>query len=359
MADKRASATQVLGGNGTEFRAAMSADGRTVVTATGSLIRRWRVGTLGAVLRGHRGAVSEIEIAPSGRYLVSTGEDWTVRVWQLGKGGAPLVLSGHQGAIRALGMSPDSRFFATIDQWHLMRLWSPDGKTARELDGFAFGQPVFAPSGTLVAAPSVGHTVRLWDTATGESRVLRGHTSWVISVAFAPDGRHIAAGATDGSIRMWTFPTGESRLLSGHSAPVRTLAFAGPGRLVSADLAGHVRDTDIASGNGRFANAACPHRCLGIRKFDSRPVHVCRHVENRRRFVLVEPARQWHAVALVVHPPLAECVTNAENRATEHLASERRRVDDGSNVGDAEIVQDAVDAGLDVRLDLCKRGHER
>jgi WD40 repeat protein len=148
-------------------------------------------------------------------------------------------------------MSPDSRFFATIDQWHLMRLWSPDGKTARELDGFAFGQPVFAPSGTLVAAPSVGHTVRLWDTATGESRVLRGHTSWVISVAFAPDGRHIAAGATDGSIRMWSFPTGESRLLSGHSAPVRTLAFAGTGRLVSADLAGHVRDTDIASGNGR------------------------------------------------------------------------------------------------------------
>jgi len=132
-----------------------------------------------------------------------------------------------------------------------MRLWSPDGKTARDLDGFAFGTPAFAPSGTLVATPSVGNTVRLWDTATGESRILQGHSSWVISVAFAPDGRHVAAGATDGAIRVWSFPTGESRVLSGHSAPVKTLVFAGPGRLVSADLAGHVRDTDIASGSGR------------------------------------------------------------------------------------------------------------
>jgi WD40 repeat protein len=251
VADKGASATQVLGGNGSDFHVGVSDDGRTVVTATGSILRRWRVGALGAVLRGHRGPVTTIAMAPSGHYLVSTGDDWTVRVWPLGKGGAPLVLTGHQGGIHALGISPDSRFFATIDEWHRMRLWSPDGKTARDLDGFAFGTPAFAPSGTLLATPSVGHTVRLWDTATGESRVLHGHSSWVISVAFAPDGRHIAAGATDGAIRIWSFPTGESRVLSGHSAPVKTLVFAGTSRLVSADLAGHVRDTDIASGTGQ------------------------------------------------------------------------------------------------------------
>jgi eukaryotic-like serine/threonine-protein kinase len=252
VGDKGASATQVLGGNGSSFRASMAADGRTVVTATGSVIRRWRIGALSGALRGHRGAVTGLAVAPSGRYLVSTGEDWTVRVWPLGKGGEPRVLGHHEGAITGLGMSPDSRFFATVDRWNVIRLWSPDGKIARTLDGFGFGQPAFAPSGTLVATPSVGHTVRLWDTATGEARVLRGHTSWVISVAFAPDGRHIAAGATDGSIRLWSFPTGESRLVSGHSAPVKTLAFAGPGRLVSADIAGHIRDSDVASGSGRW-----------------------------------------------------------------------------------------------------------
>ena len=251
VGEKTASATQVLGGNGSGYVARMSVDGRTVVTSSGSLIRRWQVGGLGGVLRGHRGAVTELEIAPSGRYLVSAGEDWTVRVWPLGKGGAPVVLTGHQSDIQALGVSPDSRYLATVDQNHVIRLWSPDGKTTRALEGYGFGRPVFAPAGTLVATPSVDNTVRLWDTTTGESRVLRGLSSWVISVAFAPDGRHIAAGAADGAIRVWSFPDGESRLVSGHAAPVRTLAFAGPGRLVSADLAGHVRDTDLASGNGR------------------------------------------------------------------------------------------------------------
>ncbi|HEU5058787.1 MAG TPA: protein kinase [Kofleriaceae bacterium] len=257
LGDKTSSATQVLGGNGPAFVARMSADGRTVVTSIGSLIRRWQVGGLGGALRGHRGAVTEVEIAPSGRYLVSAGEDWTVRVWPLGKGAAaaPLVLTGHRSDIQALGISPDSRFFATVDGFHVLRLWSPDGRTARALHGYGFGRPEFAPSGTLVATPSVGHTVRLWDTATGEARVLRGHTSWVISVAFAPDGRHIAAGATDGTIRVWSFPSGESKLLTGHSAPVRTLGFAGPGRLVSADLSGHVRDTDIATGSGQVLAA--------------------------------------------------------------------------------------------------------
>ncbi len=250
IGEKTASAIQVLGGNGSEFVARMSDDGRTVVTATGSLIRRWQVGGLGGALRGHRGAVTELELAPSGRYLVSAGEDWTVRVWPLGKGGAPVVLTGHQSDIQALGMSPDSRFFATVDASHVLRLWSPDGKTARALGGYGFGRPEFAPSGTLVATPSVGNTVRLWDTETGESRLLRGHTSWVISVAFSPDGRHIAAGATDGSIRVWGFPQGDTRLITGHSAPVRTLAFAGPDRLVSADLAGHVRDIQLATGSG-------------------------------------------------------------------------------------------------------------
>jgi eukaryotic-like serine/threonine-protein kinase len=251
VGEKTASAIQVLGGNGPAFVARMASDGRMVVTSTGSLIRTWQVGGLGGALRGHRGEVTEIEIAPSGRYLVSAGEDWTVRVWPLGKdAGAPVVLTGHDSDIQALGMSPDSRYFATVDAYHVLRLWSPDGKTARALEGYGFGRPEFAPAGTLVATPSVGHTVRLWDTATGESRVLRGHSTWVVSIAFAPDGRHIAAGATDGSIRVWRFPDGESKTISGHSSPVKTLAFAGPGRLVSADLAGTVRDSALATGEG-------------------------------------------------------------------------------------------------------------
>jgi WD40 repeat protein len=261
---KSAGATQVLGGHGEEFTAAISEDGRTLVTTSGSIIRRWQAGAVGTALRGHRGGVVAVEMAPSGRYLASAGADWTVRIWPLGDRDPPRVLSGHDGNIRALEISPDSALIATVDQWHRIWLWSPDGKVARELEGHAFGEPVFAPSGTVIAAPSVGHAVRLWNTRTGESRLLRGHRQWVISVAFSPDGRQLASGATDGAVRLWSFPDGGEREVSGHTDPVRYLAFAGPGRLISADLRGVIREYEIASEAGRELARAAGDRVTGF-----------------------------------------------------------------------------------------------
>src|SRR5438132_8807233 len=93
-----------------------------------------------------------------------------------------------------------------------------------------------------------------------------------------------------------------------------------------------VQHRAAAGRNRRLADAARADRGFRIRKLHCRPRHVRRHVENGRRLVLIEPARQRHAVLLVVHPPLAERVADAENRAAEHLSAERRRMNDGADV---------------------------
>jgi len=44
----------------------------------------------------------------------------------------------------------------------------------------------------------------VWDAATGEEIVeLRGHRSFVWSVAFSPDGTRLVSGSGDGTVRVW------------------------------------------------------------------------------------------------------------------------------------------------------------
>jgi serine/threonine-protein kinase len=164
-----------------------------------------------AVLKGHRGCVLAVAIAPSTEFLATGGVDGTVRLWDLSAHPPRQCASLEpvQGEVQLLLFSGDSRMLAASDG-RVVALWNLSGPQPEQMAVLrgahdAVRALAFARDSQTVATAG-DHTVCLWDL-TGPSvkkrALLRGHPKNVTAVAFGPDGTQPASGGDDGTICLW------------------------------------------------------------------------------------------------------------------------------------------------------------
>jgi len=252
-------------------------------------------------LSGHKGPVTAIATADQGRWIVSTGSDASLKVWNSGSGGLVRTIELDDGAATAL--SVDERRALTGHRNGAIVLW--DLERAEKLATFrpqetpvsalAFtndaGQflaanqagtvalfDVRAPSTPLAmfdmqdgnspaiaAARSAGmlvsvgqdRSLKLWRVDTGNlARTWRGHTEMPSALAITGSGRTVASGGVNGTVRLWSSSSSRlQRLLKAHDGRVTALAIAPDNRmLASAGEDGQVKLWDLRSNR--------PHRVL-------------------------------------------------------------------------------------------------
>lgn len=132
---------------------------------------------------GPRSYVSGLAFSPDGRQLYATGWDKAVQVWNRNaaglleySAGATLRVptgAGLYGGLNALALSPDGKWLATAGQGH-----------TRDMSGERSVGWVL-PAGTLSSAAQVDEgLIYVFNTATRQTTLLRGHRGPVQSLAF-------------------------------------------------------------------------------------------------------------------------------------------------------------------------------
>ncbi len=146
---------------------ALSADGKWGLVCGGQAVHLidaktgkelWR-------LNGHAGSVVAATFSPDGRYVLSGGDDRTLRLSERATGKAVRTFVGHESYVKTVACSPDGR---------------------SALSGGSDG------------------TVRLWDVASGkELRVFRKHREPLVAVAFTAGGAATLSCSRDAAVHLW------------------------------------------------------------------------------------------------------------------------------------------------------------
>lgn len=195
-----------------------------------------------ATLRGHRGAVHDIELATYGTRLASAGADGTVRLWDATRGECLRVLRGHRGAVRAVGLWPYGRRLVSVGDDGTLRVWhtvsgaclATAAAGVGALTGVGFCMccgHVFASSHTgAVVAWDGKRIVRTVQSVTARKPIVSMHSLDYHYLATA-DGELTLWGSHSLS-RVYTLRDEAGRILCGAIAPHVPLAVAGGDHLL-------------------------------------------------------------------------------------------------------------------------------
>jgi WD40 repeat protein len=189
------------------------------------------------------GMANCIAFSPDGQLLAGASHGGAVRIWEAATGNLLHELAGHDLWAGSVAFSRDGRLLATGDWQGKVQIWNPrTGEFLKPLQLPEHLAPVaclaFSPDspGRHLAAGYFENRVDVWDVwgAPGAEnpRRLRGHTSFVTSVAFHPeDDRRLMSAGDDRAVKIWDVPTGREVLqLHGHIDNCSGLAFRPDGR---------------------------------------------------------------------------------------------------------------------------------
>lgn len=230
------------------------------------------------VLSGHQGPVTALSFSKSGQFVLSSGIDKIIQLWDVPTGKVVRSFTGCTDAISSTSLSPDDKYVIASCNDKLVRIW-PVGDTIDPKAPPVVVAPamtvthanpvhcaVFSPDGQRFATCGDDLLIHLWDRLTGlELERFVGHTAAPTKLAFSSDGFTLYSAANDATARHWPVTSLQAKLAhKGAKSLVKVLADGKT--VVTAGEDQHVvswSTADLAEVR-RFAGAAGPIRSLAV-----------------------------------------------------------------------------------------------
>lgn len=205
--------------------------------------------------------VRALKLADEPRSVAFSGDGKRFAVGDLGggvlvaavDGSAQVQLRGHTGSVRSVQFGPGDRWIATAGDDRSVRLWNTQSGEAKVLCGHhgRVTDVAFDPSGRYLASSSYDGHVIVWDANRGfaPTRHAGAADAWALAVAFSPDGTVLASSDQNGNLFLRSTAGWATRKIATDRKDLVSIAFSADGRrLATASIQGALDIWDARTG---------------------------------------------------------------------------------------------------------------
>jgi WD40 repeat protein len=199
------------------FALAVSPDGKYLASGSwNETIELWDLatGTLLHNLTQHKESVRSLAISPDSQTLISGSFDRTIVLWHLPDGKVIETITDPE-PIAAIALSPNGTFLVSTGDDGSIKIRSliSGAMIAESIDNkHCIGSLAIGPDSLTIAAGTTNGYIILWQLPNMENglpqqiqltQTIKAHAGQINACVFSPDGQYLITGSVDGKAKVW------------------------------------------------------------------------------------------------------------------------------------------------------------